>query len=64
MTDDDKKTLAGMLNKPLSPNDVANLREIAARLTERADANVRFALLVEHYRAARPADVSPRMGFA
>jgi hypothetical protein len=47
-----------------SPEEVAQLRKIAAKEQERAMLSVRFAMLVEHYRTQSPASVAPHWGIA
>lgn len=52
------------LEARVSGDDLELLRKIAAREQERAMLGVRFALLVERYRAENPASISPHWGIA
>ena len=58
------KELEALLERRLTPEEVAEVRAIADRTAERAALNVRFAASLAAFRAANPAAVSPKWGFA
>lgn len=60
----EREALEALLEKRLTSEELARLRGAASRAQARAVLNLRFAMLVERYREANPAAVSPDMGIA